>query len=198
MTWNMHGRSVGFILISALLALQPAIAGQADVGMRVMVLAGSGTQNIVSQRAANPLTVRVVDRENRPLSGATVVFTAPTTGPSGDFLNETNSIIVFTNSQGLAVAEQYRANSTAGAYEIQIQAAYMGEIANAAIRQTNIAPKKSGGKMLLIIAAAGGAAAAAVMAKGKDGGQTGSSPPPPVVTPTTIGFAGTSVGAPPR
>jgi hypothetical protein len=185
-------------LISSLIVFQLAMAGQSDSTLKIVVLDGNGSQNVVSQLAQRSVSVRVVDRRNVPVAGATVIFTVPNTGPGGSFLNGSNSIIVFTNQQGIAVAPQYRANSAAGPYQIQVRAAYMAEVGTAVIGQTNVATqKKSSSKTIMIVAAAGGAAAAAFVAKGK-GGQTSSSSvtPPTTATVPTITLLGSSVGAP--
>jgi hypothetical protein len=185
----------GFVVY--LMVFEFPLVAQNSEGLRVQVMEGSGAQNVVSRQAQRSITVRVVDRSSRPLSGATVIFTAPTAGPSGRFVNGSNSIIVFTNPQGIAMAQQYNANATPGAYQIEARAAFMGEVATVSIPQTNIAAKRSSSKFILIAAAAGGAAAAAFAAKGGGGGSEPSNNPPPGSSgPPTITLLGTTVGAP--
>ncbi len=65
-------------------------------------------------------------------------------------------MIVFTDQQGLAVAQDYYANSIAGSYQIQVQAAYKGEVATLSIEQMNVMARKTSGKLFLIGAAAAG------------------------------------------
>jgi hypothetical protein len=156
-------------LISSFLALGPAIAGQSAIGLKIVVLEGGGAPIVVSRQAPAPIRLRIVDANNRAVPGATVLLTAPATGPSGLFLNGSHSMIVFTNQQGVAEVQDYHANSTTGGYQIQIQAAYMGEVANLSIQHTNVVARKSAGKMFLIGAAAGGAAAAAFAVKASSG-----------------------------
>jgi len=178
--------------------LEQPLGAQSEAGLTLEVVKGSGVQNVISSLAA-PITVRVATRSKRALSGATVIFTAPSSGASGNFLNGTNSVIVFTDHDGLAVAPQYRANSIAGTYQLQVRAAYMGDVATASIRQENIAAKKSSRKMIMIPAIAGGpaAAAAAFAATGGSGGQPISTSPASTSSGTpTISFGGSSVGAP--
>jgi hypothetical protein len=151
-------------LIASFFAVGPAIAGQAGTSLKVLVLEGNGARAVVSQSAPGPIKLRVLDASNRVVSGATVVFTAPASGASCFFLNGAHSMIVFTDQQGLAVAQDYHANSIAGDYQIQVQAAYKGDVATAAIKHTNVLAKKSSSKMFLIGAAAAGGAVATIFA----------------------------------
>jgi hypothetical protein len=185
------------VLICLFMAVGSAVAAQQDSGLKVLVVRGSNSANVVSQ-PARPIAVRVTDRSDRPISGATVVFTAPASGAGGDFANGTNPVIVFTDAQGLATAPQYRANSSAGAYQILVRAAYMSQVASASIEQTNVLAQKSH-KAIIFAALAGGAAAVAFAAKGGGGGSEPSSPStPPTTTPTlpTIVLTGSSVSGP--
>jgi hypothetical protein len=76
--------------------------------------AGSTPQTTgVSTPFGNPLAVTVKDASNNPVSGVSVIFTAPSTGASGTFSNSTGTITVMTNSSGVASAP-FTANATAG------------------------------------------------------------------------------------
>jgi hypothetical protein len=188
------------LLLNAILSfmiLEPPLGAQSTAGLTIQIVKGNGVQNVTSSLAAQ-MTVRVATlRSNRALSGATVIFTAPSSGPGGIFLNGTNSVIVFTDHDGIAVAPQYRANSLTGTYQLQVRAAYMGDVATASIRQENIAAKKSSHKMIMITAIAGGAAAVALAAKGGSSSQPSSTSSGSTSSGTpTISFAGSSVGAP--
>jgi hypothetical protein len=188
------------VLLCVFVLLHSAIAGpQSGIGLTIQVQDGSGTQNVISKEAPKPISVRVMDRTGRPIPDATVLFAAPETGPGGNFASESNPIIVFTDRQGLAVAPMYRANDTEGSYRIQVQASYMGETTTLPIVQTNISQKKSSKKFIIIGLAAGGAAAAALGAM-KGGSSSPSTPSQPtnpgVVTPPTITFGGSTIGAP--
>src|SRR4051812_25153349 len=59
-------------------------AGQA-AGLKIVVLSGNGEENIINEIPPQPFAVRVVDAANRPVTGANVMFTAPSSGPSGSF-----------------------------------------------------------------------------------------------------------------
>ena len=195
MNWKETARQGLAILICVFMAVALGVAAPQDGALKVVVVRGSNGANVVSL-PAKPIAVRVTDRNDRPISGATVVFTAPASGAGGDFANGTNPVIVFTDAQGLATAPQYRANSNAGAYQILVRAAYMSQVASASIEQTNIVPQKSH-KAIIIAALAGGAAAVAFAPKAEVAVQSRTSNPTPV-TPTlpTITLTGSSVSGP--
>ena len=163
---------------------------QSAIGLRLQIVQGDRSQNVIGRSAAVPISVRVTDRNNRPVSGATVVLTAPDKGASGDFDGQ-NSFRLMTNEEGLAVVRNYRPNRVEGRYPILVQAEYLGELATGIMVQTNAVAKKSHGKMIAIAAAAGGAVGIAMAARG--GG--GSNPSTPVTLPT-ISFGGASVTGP--
>ena len=192
MNWNVRPRLALSGLICSFLAL--SAFAQEDAGLRLLAIQGSQAENVVSQ-PARPITVRVVDRSDRPVPGATVVFTAPRSGPGGDFVGGTESVIVFTNPQGIAKAPEFRANSKEGSYHIQIRAAYMSQIATISLLQRNVVSNRSR-KVALIAALAGGAAAAAFLVKGSGGEQNPSRPTPVTGSLPTIVFTGASVGGP--
>src|SRR5262249_55241924 len=149
---------VGIVCLQFL--AQSLLAAQSETGLRVQVVEGNEAQNVVEQIPATPITVRVTDRNNRAIAGATVVFTTPDKGASGDFANGLNRLSTITDENGLAVAREYRPNNIEGSYQIQVQADYLGVSAATTIRQTNVAPKRSLGKIIVIMAAAGVAGAA--------------------------------------
>jgi hypothetical protein len=164
---------------------------QSAIGLRLQIVQGDRSENVIGRSAAVPISVRVTDRNNRPISGATVVLTAPDKGASGDFDGQ-NSFRLMTNEEGLAVVRNYRPNRVEGRYPILVQAEYLGELATGIMVQTNAVAKKSHGKMIAIAAAAGGAVGIAMAARG-GGGSTNPSTPS---TLPTISFGGASVTGP--
>src|SRR5262249_11204984 len=66
-----------------LAAPQPAAPapGQSIQSLRVVPLAGNQESNDLERRVMAPLVVQVLDQNSRPVEGADVVFTFPTTGP---------------------------------------------------------------------------------------------------------------------
>jgi len=189
------------VLVCVFVLLHSALAGQqSGIGLTIQIQEGNNVQNAIDKEAPKPIVVRVMDRTGRPIPEATVLFSAPATGPGGSFASESNPVIVFTDQQGLATAPQYRANSLEGMYRIQVQASYMGETTSKPIEQANIV-KKSSKKLLIITAVAGGAAAAALAGMKGGGGSSTTTPPsqpsnPGSSTPPTITFGGTTIGPP--
>jgi hypothetical protein len=201
MNCSMQHRHLRFlsVLICPLMLLQTAFAGQSGSGVRIVILEGNKAQNLISAQAPKHLSVRVVDRAGKPLSGATVQFVPPEFGPGGTFVTDQNSIEVTTDPQGIADAPPFLANSTTGSYEIQVIASYMSDVSRVLVEQTNVTgvKKSSSNKKLIIISAVvGGGLAAALAAKGSGGSpNTPSSPVGATVAPT-ISFLDASIGAP--
>src|SRR5262249_37735706 len=185
-----------WLMIESGVAQQSQQPQQPDLGLRVLVIQGNGAQNVVLRNLPVPLAVRVVDRENHPVVRAVVEFTAPESGPSGDFANASNAISLLTDEDGIAIAEPIHANQIEGLYQIQIQASFLGETANTYARITNTGRKMSFGNKIVILYRAGGAARASSAARGRGGGSTSgsSNSTPPSPTAPTITFGGSSVG----
>jgi hypothetical protein len=189
-------------LISVQLGLSPLRA--ADEPIKITILEGEGAANNIRTRAAHDLVVTVTQADGRPVAGAAVVFTAPSQGAGGTFLDGALSTTSVTDARGQAVAKNFRPNQTAGKFEIRVSASWNGSTARTVITQFNMdvpAPaadgKRSGhGKLLLILAAIGGAAAGGIVAATQGGGSA--NPGTPATGPVPIGItpgAG-SVGPP--
>ena len=173
---------------------QPSIAqATAQANLRVVVVEGEGAKNVAQQIAAKELIVRVQDGNNRPVEGAAVTFIAPASGPSGDFTNDSKSIRVLANTDGVANAGPYHPNAATGAYEIQIRAEFRRALATASISQMNVVQGRGHKKMIALIAigAAAGAAIAAHAGSSSSSSSSGSSSGGPTIT-----FGGSGVGVP--
>jgi len=146
---------------------QPSIAQTtAQPKLRIVVVEGEGATNVAQQIAAKQLIVRVLDGNNRPVEGAAVTFNAPASGSSGDFTNDSKSIRVLTNTDGVANAGPYHPNATTGAYLIQVRAEFKRALSPTVnISQMNVEQGKSHKKMIAIIAIVGVAAGAAIAAR---------------------------------
>jgi hypothetical protein len=84
-----------------------------------------------------PLVATVVDSNQNPVTGASVTFTAPTSGASGTFAsNSTATETDTTNANGQATSSAFTANSTAGAFTVT--ATVSGITAAANFTLTNI------------------------------------------------------------
>ena len=85
--------------------------------------------------------VATVTTNGTPTSGATVTFTAPTSGASGAFAGGVNTAT--TNSSGVAVSPVFTANSTAGAFTVT--ATVSGASSPASFSLTNAAASLANG-----------------------------------------------------
>jgi hypothetical protein len=160
--------------------VQPSIAqATAQAKLGIVVVEGEGATNVAQQIAAKQLIVRVLDGNNRPVEGAAVTFNAPASGSSGDFTNDSKSIRVLTNTDGVANAGPYHPNATTGAYLIQVRAEFQRALSPTVnISQMNVEQGKSHKKMIAIIAIAGAAAGAAIAAHASGSSSSSSSPAP--------------------
>src|SRR5689334_25189983 len=104
--------------------------------LRIVVIEGEGAVNIIQQKTAVRPLVEVRDRNNVPVSGATVTFAL--NGQPAAFANGAATMTVTTNAQGQAAAAGFNAVRP-GAVQIQVQAAHQGQSAAAMISQTNFA-----------------------------------------------------------
>ena len=88
-------------------------------GYSLQVTSGSSQTATVGKAFSTHLLV-LVTSAGSPVPGAT--FTAPATGASGTFANGSNTIQVTANSQGLADAGVFTANTTTGTYNVSASA----------------------------------------------------------------------------
>ena len=185
--WRLLVRILCTVLILQSFLIESASAQNA---LKVVVVEGQGSKNVSQQIPPRQLIVKVQDG-NRPVPQAMVSFKAPSSGPSGDFENDSHLISVATGPDGTASAGVYHPNALVGPYLINVRAEYRGETATTAISQMNIATSNSHKKTMAIVGIVAAAAAAALAARSK-GGSTVS----PASTIPTITLGGAAVGAP--
>ena len=166
-------------LATFLLTAVVALDAQQAPALRIIVLAGEGAVNIIQQQTAVRPLVEVRDRNNLPVAGATVTFSIGGGGSGAAFAGGAQTLSVTTNAVGQAAASGVNALSS-GALQIQVQAAYQGQLATAAISQTNFATA----------AAAAQAGAATGTTTGAAGGAAGGGGG---VSATAIGVVGAAV-----
>ncbi len=78
---------------------------------------GSGQAATVNTPFASPLEVLALDSRNQlPVNGLTVTFTAPANGASGTFSGGVDTAV--TNTSGIATSNVFTANGTAGSYTV--------------------------------------------------------------------------------
>jgi hypothetical protein len=121
----------------ALLAAFKPASGGGGAGTPSSITATAGTpQNAtVSTSFGTQLQATVKDSSNNPVTGITVTFVAPSSGPSGTFAGGTNTAI--TNVQGVATAAVFTANATVGSYTVTASVSGLSATANFSL--TNLA-----------------------------------------------------------
>jgi hypothetical protein len=79
-----------------------------------LIVATSGTPQsaAINTPFATPLVATVTDLKNNPVAGVMVTFTAPASGPSGNFAGGVNAST--TNANGKATSAAFTANATLG------------------------------------------------------------------------------------
>ncbi len=107
---------------------------QAQPALRVVVIEGEDAVNITQQKTAVRPLVEVRDRNNLPVPGAVVTFSIQ--GGASTF-GGASTLTVATNAAGQAAVTGLTP-SAAGAFQIQVSAAFQGQVATATIAQTNV------------------------------------------------------------
>lgn len=168
-------------LLASLLDYQPA-----PPALRIVVLEGEDAVNVIQQKTAVRPLIEVRDRNNLPVAGATVTFTIGAGQPAA-FAGGVQTLTVTTNAAGQAAAGGLNAISS-GAFQIQVQAAYQGQIATVAISQTNFATAAAATQ-------AGAASGAGGTGGSTSGATTGAAGGGGGISGTTVGIAGAAVAA---
>jgi hypothetical protein len=171
--------------------------GQAPPAFSILVIGGEGSINNVKQRTAREPIVEVRDRNNRPISGAAVLFEAPREGASGTFTGGSPALRVTTDAQGRATGQGFQPNTLQGDFAINVTVT-VGDVAETAVIHMKNVGAGYGhlwhlaghGKLIAIVATVGAAAAAGTVAAVKASGSGG-----PTTAPTTISAGAGTVGA---
>jgi len=148
-----------YLVLAGLLVAWPVLA-QAP-GLRIVVLEGEGSVNIIQQKTALKALVEVRDRNNAPVSGASVTFAV--TGKGGATVAGSQTVTVATNAAGQASLTGMTPASSGG-LQISVSASSNGVTATTTITQTVFATAA---------AAAGATAAVAAGAAAGGGLSTG-------------------------
>ena len=89
------------------------ISGSTSPTIVISANSGSGQAATVNTEFASPLEVLALDSRNQlPVNGLTVTFTAPANGASGTFAGGVDTAV--TNTSGIATSQVFTANGTAG------------------------------------------------------------------------------------
>lgn len=161
--------------------------------LRILTVEGENASTPVGQRAPHQIVVQVQDEKGQPVSGVSVQFALPDSGPSGTFANGTRTLLARTDRDGRAVIQGLRANGIEGQYQILVEATLLEASAKSSIRQVNAPPvvrarsSRKVSRLLLIAGIAGAAAAMAVIigARSSDSDST-----PITITPGTPSVGG--------
>lgn len=157
------GAVVGFGMVVGIASPLPVRAESRQVEeLRIVVLEGEDSVNIIEQGTAVPTLVEVRDRNDLPVAGASVVFLLGEGGTAT--LNAgLSQVAATTNALGQAAVTVNPIAS--GAVQLQVSAAFQGQTTTAAIVQTNFATVAEA-------AAAGAAGAGGAGGGGGGGGAT--------------------------
>jgi Fe-S cluster assembly iron-binding protein IscA len=123
--------------ISTTFALRNTLTNVIGVPDVVSASAGSGQQAPVLTPFATNMQVVVLDGSLNFVSGATVVFTAPASGPSGTFAGGSRTFTTTSGATGLASAPTFTANAIIGSYSVAVSATKNGVTANGVIGLIN-------------------------------------------------------------
>jgi hypothetical protein len=190
--------------------LQPGVLAQdaaTKQGLHIEILKGDRGVNILKTKTAVKPAIEVRDRNNLPVAGVAVTFTAPNDGPSVVFLNGSRSITLMSDPAGQAVVEGMEPVN-AGDFQIAVSASLQSETVVTAISLTNVptehavasGAKKPGLSKGVLFALVGGAAAAAigigVGLGGHSGGSSGTSPSAGPSATVGLGSGGVTAGPP--
>jgi hypothetical protein len=121
----VFGSTVRVLVATGTLTAWQPVRGQENPppsDLKIVVVRGEGFTNNLKKRIAREPIVEVRDRNNKPVSGATVTFLLPGGGPGGTFANGQNMLTVFTGQNGRAIATGFTPNNVAGTFNINVTA----------------------------------------------------------------------------
>jgi hypothetical protein len=116
----------------------PPSAAETVRTLRVIALAGRNGENDLQTRVMAPLAVQVLDSNDRPVDGATVVFRFPPSGPSASFPNAQLTQTVRTDTGGQARATGWMANMEIGPFAVFVTASRGNEQGTLSIPMSNV------------------------------------------------------------
>jgi hypothetical protein len=172
------------------------LSGALPTALNIVVVEGEGVVNNISQHTGRDPVVRIEDESQRPIIGASVVFTLPTEGATGEFGNGARTVTTVTDKQGTAKAQGLKLYRLNGKVPIHVSASYRGLSARTIITQfVEGAPpgakvrKGGSGKIIAILAVIGaGAAGGGYYAYSASKKTTAAAPPAIPSGPPAIGI----------
>ena len=94
-----------------------SLTNTTNTAASIVASSGSTQSTTVNTAFGSALVATVDDVYGNPVPGASVTFTAPSSGATGVFTNSTHTITGTTNASG-QLFESFTANTTAGAYSV--------------------------------------------------------------------------------
>lgn len=106
--------------------------------LKLLPLAGKDAMNDLERHVMTPLVVEVLDKNDRPIEGADVVFRFPLKGPGATFANQKTSRTFRTNGQGEAAATGWTANGEVGSFQVHATATYGNQMGEVTFSMSNV------------------------------------------------------------
>src|SRR4051812_12917634 len=92
--------------------------------LKIIVLQGEGAVNNIQQHTVVEPIVRIEDENQTPIAGASVVFTLPTEGATGEFRNHSKTLMATTDAQGQTLAKLLKVYEVPGKLPIHVTVSY--------------------------------------------------------------------------
>ena len=129
--------TVTAVVAGAIATVNFSLTNTSGPAASITATSGSLQDATINTAFGAPLVAMVVDANQYPVSGASVTFTAPSSGASGAFASNSMATETdTTNSSGVATSSTFTANATAGGYSVTATVA--GVTAAANFKLTNI------------------------------------------------------------
>ncbi len=138
-------RGIAASMIAVLLAPVSALAqapqqtAPVTQSLKILPLVGNNGVNDLERRVMTPLAVQILDQNDLPVDGATVIFRFPITGPSATFADQQSSQTIRTGANGQARATGWTANTQVGLFAVQVTATRGNEQGIGTLTMSNIA-----------------------------------------------------------
>lgn len=134
MNRRTHGGSLGLVFLVAVFLTGCNSSNFNPPAELIAATSGTPQSAQVNTTFAAPL-IATVTMGGQPVSGAFVIFTAPSSGASGIFANGTNTETDTTNTSGVVQSSTFTANGTLGA--VAVTASVAGVTATTTFNLTN-------------------------------------------------------------
>jgi hypothetical protein len=142
-------RTVAVLLVVGLMAWSAAMRAAQDTGgLRILVLDGEDSVNIIQQKTAVSPIVEIRDKNNLPIAGVVVTFLIldlESGGHGAEFVSGGRELALTTEASGRVEATALQPLKS-GKFKIWVRARYQGQLATRSITQTNFATVEDAAK----------------------------------------------------